>query len=223
MAKKLRDITVEEFIKVNEFVAHTSPMRSHYNSSNPLERWVWRQKKRKIQAFLEEIKIRSIVDLGCGDGGLIEIIDSTIFYTGIDISPTQLSFTKNYIKTIGRKNAVVKEGDVTVLDFSDSEFDAALACDIVEHVLSPEKLFKEIKRIVKKDGYIIFGIPNEVMWEVARALTLKFPLRSPDHIHAIFTDDIKRNFPMVLKEVALPFPLLKGLSLINVFLVKNVK
>ena len=42
-------LNVKEFFKINELVAKTSPMRSHYNSTNLVERWLWSQKKRVIK------------------------------------------------------------------------------------------------------------------------------------------------------------------------------
>lgn len=223
MIKLLKKVTKEEFLEVNEFVAKTSPMRSHYDSENPLERWLWSKKKQSIQNLLKNLEIKSIIDLGCGDGGLLEIIDSKVSYTGIDISPTQVNYVKEYIKRIQRKHARIIIGDVINMGFPDNTFDAALACDVVEHVLFPERLFNEAKRVVKKNGYILFSIPHEPLWQLIRGVLLKFPLRSPDHINAVYPSDIRQSFPTVLKEVFLPVGFSSYLSLIQIFLVRNVK
>lgn len=217
-----KNITSKEFFKINELVAKTSPMRSHYNSTNLVERWLWSQKKRVIKSILNRLKIKTIIDLGCGDGGLIETINHKVRYTGIDISPTQVASAKDFVRKNGRKNTKIYKGDVTKLDFSDNSFDVALVCDIVEHILSPEKLFSEVKRVVKRDGYIIFSIPNELLLQIIRILLLRFPPRSPDHLHAIFRSDIHRRFS-VLKEFFLPFRFSSQFSLIRIFLVKNIK
>lgn len=221
--KLLKKTTFDEFYKVNENVAKRSPMRTHYDSPNPLERTLWAKKKEIIKRILQELSIKTIADVGCGDGRLIDIIPKQVSYTGIDISPTQIKEANIYIKKNGRKQAVFIIGDATNMPFDANTFDAALACDIVEHVLSPDQLFKELKRIVKKNGFIIFGIPNEDLWELARLLLLKFPLRSPDHIHAIYPQDIEQAFPKILRKFFLPISFSSRLSLIHVFLVKNEK
>lgn len=223
MVKILKKISYEEFYKTNEYVVHSSPMSSHYNSPNPIERWVWRQKKEFIKKNIANLPIKNLIDFGCGDEGILDTIKSNIHYTGIDISPTQIKFAKNKVEKIKRKNVKLYVDDVLNLNIKDNSFDAAMACDIVEHVLSVKKIFEQLKRIVKKDGYIIISIPNETLWEIARAILLKFPLRSPDHLSAIFPNDIYEHFPKILKEKHIPIGFSSRLSLINIFLIKNVK
>ncbi len=223
MVKLLKKTTFKEFFKVNEYVAHTTPMRTHYHSKNPLEKWIWQKKKEVIKKLISNTGIKNIIDLGCGDGGMIDAVKKDIAYTGIDISPTQVFAAKEYMKKQRKQNAKIKEGDVTLLKEKTSSYDAALACDIVEHVLSPKKLFSEMKRIVKKNGYIFLSIPNEYLWEFFRAALLRFPLRSPDHIHAIEQKDIEENFPVIEKREFLPIPMSSKLSLIHIYVIRNKK
>lgn len=221
--KILKKTAFDDFYSINEYIAKTSPMRTHYDSPNPLEKTLWGMKKKQIKTLLSVLPIRSIIDVGCGDGRLIDAIPSHVNYTGIDISPTQIEEARKYIEQKKQNKVSLVLGDVMKIPFSTNSFDVALACDIVEHVLYPVALFKELRRVVKKDGYIIFGIPNEDLWELARLVFFKFPLRSPDHIHAIYPEDIEQAFPHILKKIFLPVPFSSKLSLIQVFLAKNAK
>lgn len=223
MVKILKKINYEEFYKTNEYVASSSPMSSHYNSSNPIERWIWKQKKDYIKEIINSLPIKNIIDFGCGDGGILDIIKNDLNYTGIDISPTQIKLAKEKMRELNKKNVTLHVGNVLELNSSDNSFDAAMSCDVVEHVLSVKKIFEQLKRVVKKDGYIIISIPNEILWEIARGILLKFPLRSPDHLNAIFPNDIYENFPKVIKEKHIPINISSAVSLINIFLIKNVK
>ncbi|MDO8638853.1 MAG: class I SAM-dependent methyltransferase [Candidatus Daviesbacteria bacterium] len=223
MVKILKKTTFKKFYAVNEYVAKTTPMHTHYHSQNPLEKWLWQKKKSLIKKSLSELNIKNIIDLGCGDGGLLELVKKNIKYTGIDISPTQVKFSLDQIKKIEYKNAKVYIGDITNLKFANNTFDAALVCDVVEHIISPEKLFSELKRVIKKDGYIIFSIPNEIFLQSVRALLLKFPLRSPDHINSVSPLDIKQNFPKILKEFYVPLNFSFKLSLIGILVAQNEK
>ena len=223
MVKKLRNTNFDEFYKVNEYVANNSPMMTHYHSSNPAERWLWSQKKKQIKKIIKELSIKNILDFGCGDAGMLEVIPKEIEYLGVDISPTQIAYAKETIKKSKHKKASVKVSDILDLKIKDNTFDAALLCDVVEHVLNPHKLFSEIKRVTKKDGYIIMSIPNEQMWLMMRAALLRFPLHSPDHLHSFEPKDIKKNFKKIDKEIYIPVQFSSQLSLIHIFSARNVK
>lgn len=219
--KTLKKISYEDFIKTNEFVAKTSPMQTHYHSPNPAERILWKEKKRHINKILKDLSIKNIIDLGCGDSGMLEAIPNDVTYYGVDISPTQIQYAKNTIKKSKRKNASVEQADILELKVRTGSYDCALLCDVVEHVLEPDKLFKEVKRIVKKDGYIIISLPNETMWQMIRLALLRFPLHSPDHLHAFIPDDIKKAFKKIHSKRYIPVSFSSHLSLIHIFVIKN--
>lgn len=219
--KKLADIDFRTFYEVNEYVAKTTPMRTHYNSKNPIERWLWQRKKHVIKDMLGRIPYKSVIDVGCGDGGLLELVQKDSWYTGVDISPTQLSSFRQLLKENKRNHVHLVHSDVSKLPFPDKSFDIAFACDVLEHVLEPEKVLKEIQRVVKKDGFIIFSIPNERLLQFSRLLMLRFPLRSPDHLYALGVDDVRKYFSKIVAYRGIPVPFSQRLSLINILFVQN--
>jgi len=221
MVKLLKQTTYKEFIRVNEKVAKTSPMSSHYNSRNYFEKLLWKRKKMMIKEILDELKINDIIELGCGDAGLVDVINPKISYTGLDISPTQVKNAKKHINKINRKNAVIYQKDILDIINDNHKYDAALLCDVIEHVLDPEQLLKNTKKVVKRGGYILISIPNESIWQLIRLLALRFPPRSPDHLYAISPKDIEKMFPNVVKKSFIPFGFTSRFSLIRILLVKN--
>jgi len=47
------------------------------------------------------------------------------------------------------------------LPFQNNEFDLIQCTEVLEHVLYPESVLKELKRILKKKGKLIISMPNE--------------------------------------------------------------
>jgi methionine biosynthesis protein MetW len=109
---------------------------------------------RHVQALQMTEKDRNILDVGCGDGLLLEALSKKgISVSGIDISEE------------GAKKCREKGFDVSVIDAaterlpcSDGSFDSVIMLDILEHVYSPEVLIKEAIRVSKRR--IIIGVPN---------------------------------------------------------------
>lgn len=219
--KQLIHTNFESFYTTNEFVAKTTPMRTHYNSKNRIERWLWQTKKKVIKNMLSGISYTHVLDVGCGDGGLLEVVSRSSSYTGIDISPTQLASFRKILRKNKRKKVRLVQGDITKLPFATESFDVALMCDVLEHVLEPTKVLVEIHRVVKKGGYIIFSIPNETLLQLARFVAFRFPLRSPDHLYALGINDVLKYFPKVVEHKGIPVPFSQRLSLISILLVQN--
>lgn len=219
--KKLANKDFKAFYEMNEYVAKTTPMRTHYESKNPIERWIWKKKKRVIKQMVSGLSYKNVLDVGCGDGGLLEVVKREAQYTGVDISPKQLAAFRHWLPVAKKKHVRLVRADITKLPFRDHSFDLAFACDVLEHVLEPEEVLREIRRVVTKNGFIIFSIPNERLLQLARLMTLRFPLRSPDHLFSLDVGDVVKQFPKVISFHGIPVRLSSAFSLINILLVQN--
>lgn len=108
---------------------------------------------------LDENKELNILDIGCGGGqNLLNLSNkfknSTLF--GIDHSPTSINLSGETCKDI--KNRVFLEVlDVHKMSFSDNKFDLITAFETLYFWENLDIAFKEIKRVLKKDGkFMIF-------------------------------------------------------------------
>lgn len=116
--------------------------------------------------FFKEQEVYKVLDIGCGTGRhLIEMSEQGLDVTGIDFSPAAGQLAESWLN---EKNLT---GRVYVADFREEldsfqsdEFDAAVAIESLQYVESDyqlEKVFAEIQRIVKNEGYIFMVLPSE--------------------------------------------------------------
>jgi ubiquinone/menaquinone biosynthesis C-methylase UbiE len=98
------------------------------------------------------------LDVGCSDGvialSLSEQFDQVI---GADIDMKALGM----IEKTSRENVRFLSGDAMALPFEDQSMDTIICSQTYEHVPSSEKLFREIDRLIKKRGIILFSGPNK--------------------------------------------------------------
>ena len=93
--------------------------------------------------------VKTILDVGCGSGLLINSLMGKYECTGIDISETALSHVKCK-KILGSSNG---------LPFSDQSFDLIMINDVLEH-LEPAILSKTLQEIIRVSAkYIIISVP----------------------------------------------------------------
>ena len=103
----------------------------------------------------------NILDVGCGDGILSQII-SQKFKTkviGVDISPT-------LVKKAKERGIDTYEIDICTqpLPFEDNKFDVVIVARTLEHLVDPDFAIKEIKRVLKKEGLLVLSTPNLGAW-----------------------------------------------------------
>ena len=92
---------------------------------------------------------REVLEIGCGDGAILERLASTGFsarFTGLEISPSA-------VRAVQEKNipgASVELFDGYELRFADKHFDLAILSHVVEHVEHPRRLIEEAARVASK-------------------------------------------------------------------------
>lgn len=99
-----------------------------------------------------------ILDVGCGAGFLANYLAlKNHNVTGLDNSPSSLAIARNadQVKTV---NYV--EGNAYALPFADEAFSVVTAMDFLEHVDEPEKVVREIARVLKPGGLFFFHTFN---------------------------------------------------------------
>jgi len=134
----------------------------------------------KIIANLVEKNTR-VLDVGCGDGTLIELLENNkkIDIRGIEISK------KNVQKCI-EKGLTVIEGDAEkdLAQFPNSSFDFVILSQTLQAFLNPEIVINELLRVGKK---AIVTVPNFGFWKIRLHLltkgTMPITKNLPDEWH----------------------------------------
>ena len=110
-------------------------------------------------SFLRNIRQKKVLDLGCGSGIYAKILKrrGAIVY-GIDISPKMIELAKKNVKGVD-----FRVGTVYKLPYNSETFDIVLASLVVHYFANLNKAFKEIRRVLKKNGVFIFSGDNPVV------------------------------------------------------------
>jgi ubiquinone/menaquinone biosynthesis C-methylase UbiE len=148
--------TAENFEQWNEELAEKHDLDLFYSHPNPLFRYI---ENKRIGRLIKMAEIRDtdrVLEVGCGAGHVLERIDNGKLY-GIDISDIQIKRAK---QRLGEKAELMKSPGEEI-PFEDNFFDRVLCSEVLEHVLDPPKLLKEMKRVLKVNGILSLSIPNE--------------------------------------------------------------
>lgn len=163
---------------------HEEVPADHYDKGlkiNLFQR-IWHMRRfSEVSRVVKPVEGR-FLDVGCHGGTFTKIVLSKIgskdLY-GIDISKPAIEYIKKKIP-YGHFQAA----DVQQLPFKDNFFDAVFCLEVLEHVDDPEMALKEIKRVLKKDGYGVVLVPSEsklfrIVWFV---WTMYYPIWRHAHV-----------------------------------------
>ena len=94
--------------------------------------------------------VRTILDVGCGNGAFLNSLPDVYEAVGLDSSQEGLKYVKS--------KAV--HGDITALPFESASFDLVTCLEVLEHLPFTlfERALSEIARVSRK--YIIISVPN---------------------------------------------------------------
>ncbi|MEU0597385.1 class I SAM-dependent methyltransferase [Streptomyces sp. NPDC006393] len=144
---------------------------------------------------LTEHAVRTVVDLGCGDGrNLAALTDAGFNAMGVDIAPTGLSHARGVI----RQRSFLLRADATNLPLIDDSVDAVTCFDVFGQIQDPTHLIAEARRIVAPGGLFVtnaFTLKDETYGEGEEIAPNTFAYKDTlfryyeeDEMRALFSD-----------------------------------
>jgi len=111
-----------------------------------------------FQKHIPDYKHMKILEIGCGEGGLLDVLfKSDIEATGLELEAArvQISIGKN-------PHLKIFEGDITdngIIEKFGNTFDLIIMRDVIEHISDRISTFSNIKKLLKKNGYLYITFP----------------------------------------------------------------
>jgi ubiquinone/menaquinone biosynthesis C-methylase UbiE len=142
-------------------------MIAPYDSYDYLSYWKKRSfedlcEKEAIASFFQKIKEKgSLIDIGGGFGRLSDFYSSK-FKECLVVDPSKKLLEIGQERCRELKNVSFKEGTLPRLPVKDNSFDVAMMIRVSHHLEDLGPSFKEVGRILKKNGYFIMEIANKI-------------------------------------------------------------
>jgi len=134
----------------------SSNARKHL-TKNPLKRYFLNRFYISVKDIVRKINPRSILDCGCGEGIMTQILHQvfpSVIIVGIDISEDMLASAR-----VRCPNVEFQVADIKQLPFDTAFFDLVVCAEVLEHVDGATSALAEICRI--SAGHVLVTVPRE--------------------------------------------------------------
>jgi len=150
--------------------------RKTYNEVGPeYDSWYWFKKARELRAGLRKRVLEvldskidkkvKILELCSGTGYLVEELSKRGEYSGLDFAPRMISHCEEKHPQCKFVLAEAEE-----IPFKESSFDVVICFWSFHHIVYPENVLSEIKRVLKPNGVVIIATFKDVRFNLAAKL-----------------------------------------------------
>jgi len=154
-----------------------------YGSTNPVVKRLMAGFESTLDELFRAAAPGSLLDVGCGEGVLTEqwarIVPGRVVGVDLDDPKLQAEWERRSLP-----NLEFVTGFADRLPYSDGEFDAATAMEVLEHVPDPEAVLTEMSRVASR--WMLVSVPREPLWRalnLARGAYLRDRGNTPGHLN----------------------------------------
>ncbi|MDD4900811.1 MAG: class I SAM-dependent methyltransferase [Patescibacteria group bacterium] len=149
-----------------------------------------RRKIKKIVVIAKKsVDKRSLLDIGCGDGGFIALLAAA----GWRVAGTEMAAPGSHKQSA---SVSIYRRELLSCGFAKADFDLVTMWHSLEHLAEPLIYLQEVGRVLKKEGALLLEVPNFNSWQSVIFKNNWFHLDVPRHI---FHYD-KKSLELILKK-----------------------
>lgn len=110
----------------------------------------------------------AILEIGCGTGatGALALKDGRCArYVGVELFEGAASEARKVLSEVITGNV-----ETAAFDWQPASFDALILSEVLEHLVEPGRVLKELSRFIRPGGLVMASSPNVAHWRVIREL-----------------------------------------------------
>jgi ubiquinone/menaquinone biosynthesis C-methylase UbiE len=150
------------------------------------DRWATSSGQRNLRAqsliineFLGKRRGGRILEVGVGTGRIAsDIAREDLSIVGVDSSAGMLKACRDKLRLLRRKEISLVQGDGLSLPFADQSFDSCVSINVFSHLEDHKKVFSEVSRVLKDEGFFVVNFPNLYSLYLPAALVVNLKKRS---------------------------------------------
>jgi 2-polyprenyl-3-methyl-5-hydroxy-6-metoxy-1,4-benzoquinol methylase len=124
----------------------------------------------EMQPFVPEAASR-VLDIGCGAGAFgaaLKELRPHLTVTGVEIDPEAAESARSRLDLV-----LTGDAESALPRLQGQSFDAIVLNDVLEHVVDPEELLRQLSSLIARGGCVVASIPNVREFFTVKDLALR--------------------------------------------------
>lgn len=163
----------------------------------------------QLQLHFDRTKSNAILNIGCGTGGTVSLLERFGTVTNVDTAPEAIA----YLERRGIPGGILVNG--IPLPFPDGYFELIAALDVLEHIENDAAVLTEWLRVLKPGGKLLLTVPAyQWPWTGHDESLHHYRRYTASGLHSLLN---RVGFRVRKKSYAIvfPFPLIVGFRLLQ--------
>ena len=136
-----------------------------YFEINPNQEYLYDKKSfqpwHSFSRKLFKRKYVNVLEVGCGNGALIETIDAQ-YRAGLELDAKAASLIDKKLVDVN----IIRLEDYSNISINKEKFDVIFAFEVIEHFANPVDFIMSCKKLMKKGSILVGSTPNSTRWWV---------------------------------------------------------
>lgn len=157
--------------------------RLKHESKNPIQVALIDRFKRRAADMTRRAAPRTILDLGCGEGFMIDALlraGVAAEFTGIDLSEAAIADARERLGT----RATLEQEDARKLVRDGRSFDMVMMLEVLEHIPDPAQMIPILKQLARR--HVLLSVPREPFFcalNFMRGKNMRRLGNDPEHVN----------------------------------------
>ncbi len=181
---KPKEQELGKYYESEDYISHTDAKRSFFEKLYHIVKVYSLNKKVKLISKLNN-ESRLILDIGAGTGDFL----NTAKNKGWKVEGVE---PNTHAKELAKQKGV--DLHFTTTDFEPKSFDVITMWHVLEHIPDIENQIKELKRLIKPNGYVIIAVPNFKSYDALHYKSFWAAYDVPRHLWHFSKTSIQKLF-----------------------------
>lgn len=181
---KPKEQELGKYYESEDYISHTDAKRSFFEKLYHIVKVYSLNKKVKLISKLNN-ESRLVLDIGAGTGDFL----NTAKNKGWKVEGVE---PNTHAKELAKQKGV--DLHFTTTDFEPKSFDVITMWHVLEHIPDIENQIKELKRLIKPNGYVIIAVPNFKSYDALHYKSFWAAYDVPRHLWHFSKTSIQKLF-----------------------------